>query len=68
MEFAIRLFFIMLGAVCKRYLLPALAVTVVISVITALSGGSWLMAAGICAAISVVVGLITAFTAMNRGW
>lgn len=68
MEFAIRLFLSVLGAVCKRFLVPAIAVTAVICAITAFSGGSWLMAAGICAAISVVAGLVTAFAAINRGW
>ncbi len=62
------LFFMMAGEVIKRFALPALAVVVVIGIIAAISGGSFLWAAGISAGVAVVVGLIATITAMNSGW
>lgn len=68
MEFAIRLFLLVLGSAVKRFWLPGLAIVAVVALITGLSGGSWLMAGGITLAIELVVGVVASLSALQRPW
>ena len=68
MEFAILLFLSVLGAIIKRCAIPAILVVAAVAGITALAGGSWLLAAGITAGIAVVVAVISAFAALSKPW
>lgn len=68
MDFAIRLFFLVLSSVIKKLWLPAVLVIAVVSAITYFSGGSALWAAGITAGIALVAAIIAAVSSINRGW
>ncbi len=68
MEFAIRLFFLVLSSVIKKLWLPAVLVIAVVSAIAYFSGGSALWAAGITAGIALVAAIIAAVSSINRGW
>lgn len=68
MEFVIRLFLLVFGSVVKKLWLPAVAVIAVVALITYLSGGSALWAAGITAGIALVAAVIASISGINRGW
>ena len=68
MEFAIRLFFLVLSSVIKKLWLPAVLVIAVVSAIAYFPGGSALWAAGITAGIALVAAIIAAVSSINRGW
>jgi hypothetical protein len=62
------LFFSICGEVLKRYGILGVLAVVVIGVISAVTGGSFLWAAGITAAIGLVVTIIIALSAIFGRW
>jgi len=68
MEFAIRLFFLVLFGAVKKLWLPAVLVIAAVAAIAHFSGGSALWAAGITAGIALIAAIIAAISGMNRGW
>lgn len=68
MEFAIRLFFLVLGGAFKKLWFPAVLVIAAVAAIAFFSGGSALWAAGITTVIALVALVIASISGMNRGW
>jgi hypothetical protein len=76
MEFAIRLFISVAGAVCRRYLLPFILVTIVLTLgaggIAALSGGAFMLGAKYaleaCLGIGGLAAIVTAISAIKNGF
>lgn len=66
--FFLYMFVLLLGDVCKRFAIPAIGLIAVITIIAGVTGGSWLWASIISAAVAAIIIFGITIYGMTHGW